>query len=264
MSAVVNDIIEIMDGIAPRELAESWDNAGFLIGRRDNAVKKIMVALDVSPEVVQQAVAQKVDMLITHHPPIFKPLKAICDSSWQSALLLKCIENGIAVYSAHTSLDSVLGGVNDVLAEKLGLQNVTTLVNGCDDGGSLGRVGTLPQKMEFDDFAAMVKRVLGLDFVTGISAGKVVHKVALCGGAGIDFVAEALEHGADTYVTGDIKYHEAQNAVFSGLNLIDATHQGTELPVVAVLADKIALRLAAAGLGAQVLTARETLLFKQY
>ena len=82
--------------------------------------------------------------------------------------------------------------------------------------------------------------------------------------AGIDFVAEALEHGADTYVTGDIKYHEAQNAVFSGLNLIDATHQGTELPVVTVLADKIALRLAAAGLGAQVLTAHETLLFKQY
>ena len=260
MSAVVNDIIKIMDGIAPRELAESWDNAGFLIGRRDNA----MVALDVSPEVVQQAVAQKVDMLVTHHPPIFKPLKAICDSSWQSALLLKCIENGIAVYSAHTSLDSVLGGVNDVLAEKLGLQNVTTLVNGCEDGGSLGRVGILSQKMEFDAFAVMVKRVLGLDFVTGISAGKMVHKVALCGGAGIDFVAEALEHGADTYVTGDIKYHEAQNAVFSGLNLIDATHQGTELPVVAVLADKIALRLAASGLGAQVLTAHETLLFKQY
>ena len=83
MSAVVNDIIKIMDGIAPRELAESWDNAGFLIGRRDNAVKKIMVALDVSPEVVEQAVVQKVDMLVTHHPPIFKPLKAICDSSWQ-------------------------------------------------------------------------------------------------------------------------------------------------------------------------------------
>lgn len=78
-----------------------------------------MVALDVSPEVVQQAVGQKADMLITHHPPIFKPLKNICDSSWQSDLLLKCIENGIAIYSAHTSLDSVLGGVNDVLTEKL-------------------------------------------------------------------------------------------------------------------------------------------------
>ena len=118
--------------------------------------------------------------------------------------------------------------------------------------------------MEFEKFAQVVKEALGLSFVTGISAGKAVYKVALCGGAGIDFIAEALEQGADTYVTGDIKYHEAQNAVFSGLNLVDATHQGTELPVVAVLADKLSLRLAAAGFAAQVLTARETLLFKQY
>ncbi len=264
MSAVVNDIIKIMEGIAPAGLAESWDNAGFLIGRRDNAVKKIMVALDVSPEVVEQAVAQKVNMLVTHHPPIFKPLKNICDNNWQSTLLLKCIENGIAVYSAHTSLDSVLGGVNDVLAAKLGLKNIATLVNNGGEGGSLGRVGILPQKMSFDDFCAMVKRVLGLEFVTGVSAGKDVHKVALCGGAGIDFIGEALEHGADTYITGDIKYHEAQNAAFSGLNLVDATHQGTELPIVTVLADKIALRLSSAGINAQVLTAHETLLFKQY
>ena len=133
-----------------------------------------------------------------------------------------------------------------------------------DNCGALGRVGYLPHKMEFEKFAQIVKEALGLSFVTGISAGKAVYKVALCGGAGIDFIAEALEQGADTYVTGDIKYHEAQNAVFSGLNLIDATHQGTELPVVAVLADKLSLRLAAAGFAAQVLTARETLLFKQY
>lgn len=264
MSATVNDIVKIMDSIAPRNLAEEWDNAGFLIGRGNSSVKKIMVALDVSPEVVQQAVGQKADMLITHHPPIFKPLKNICDSSWQSDLLLKCIENGIAVYSAHTSLDSVLGGVNDVLAEKLGLEKTVSLVKNDANCGALGRVGYLPQKMEFEKFAQIVKEALGLSFVTGISAVKTVYKVALCGGAGIDFIAEALEQGADTYVTGDIKYHEAQNAVFSGLNLIDATHQGTELPVVAVLADKLSLRLAAAGFAAQVLTARETLLFKQY
>ena len=97
-----------------------------------------MVALDVSPEVVQQAVGQKADMLITHHPPIFKPLKNICDSSWQSDLLLKCIENGIAVYSAHTSLDSVLGGVNDVLAEKLGLEKTVSLVKNDANCGAFG------------------------------------------------------------------------------------------------------------------------------
>lgn len=264
MIATVNDIVKIMDSLAPRELAEDWDNAGFLIGRGANPVKKIMVALDVSPEVVEQAVTQKADMLITHHPPIFKPLKSICDSSWQSALLIKCIENGISVYSAHTSLDSVMGGVNDVLAGKLELERTVPLVKNDGNCGALGRVGYLPHKMKFGDFAEMVKRVLNLEYVTAMDAGRTVHKVALCGGAGIDFVASALEHGADTYVTGDIKYHEAQNAVFSGLNLVDATHQGTELPVITVLADKISLRLAADGFAAQVLTAHETLLFKQY
>ena len=125
-------------------------------------------------------------------------------------MLLKCIENGIAVYSAHTSLDSVLGGVNDVLAEKLGLEKTVSLVKNDANCGALGRVGYLPQKMKFEKFAQIVKEALGLSFVTGISAGKTVYKVALCGGAGIDFIAEALEQGADTYVTGDIKYHEAQ------------------------------------------------------
>ncbi len=264
MNAAVNDIIKIMDSIAPRNLAESWDNAGFLVGRRDNAVKKIMVALDVSPEVVQQAVEHKADMLITHHPPIFKPLKNICDSSWQSKLLLECIEHGIAVYSAHTSLDSVLGGVNDVLAAKLGITQTIPLVKNDDNDGALGRIGVLPHKMAFADFCAQVKKALGLPFVTGISAGRDVYKVALCGGAGGDFVAEAIAQGADTYVTADIKYHTAQDAAFSGLNLVDGTHQGTELPVVTVLADKLSLRLAAAGFAAQVLTARETLLFNQY
>ena len=119
MSATVNDIVKIMDSIAPRNLAEEWDNAGFLIGRGSSSVKKIMVALDVSPEVVQQAVGQKA-----------------------------CIENGIAVYSAHTSLDSVLGGVNDVLAEKLGLDKTVSLVKNDANCGALGRVGYLPHKME--------------------------------------------------------------------------------------------------------------------
>ena len=164
MSATVNDIVKIMDSIAPRNLAEDWDNAGFLIGRGSSSVKKIMVALDVSPEVVQQAVGQKADMLITHHPPIFKPLKNICDSSWQSDLLLKCIENGIAVYSAHTSLDSVLGGVNDVLAEKLGLEKTVSLVKNDANCGALGRVGYLPQKMEFEKICADCKRSAGALF----------------------------------------------------------------------------------------------------
>ena len=226
MEATVNDIIKVMDGIAPPNLAEPWDNVGLLVGRSSNTVKKLMVALDVSPEVVEQAVEHKVQMLVTHHPVIFDPIKKMTDRSWLHKLLLDCAENKIAVYSAHTSLDSVLGGVNDVLAEKIGLLHTEVLVPAAGGEAGLGRVGSL--------------------------------HVAVCGGAGAEFIDEALAAGADTFVTGDVKYHTAQNAVYSGLNIIDATHQGTELPMINTLADRIALRLTAGGFNAQVLVAKES------
>ena len=206
MEATVNDIIKVMDGIAPPNLAEPWDNVGLLVGRSSNTVKKLMVALDVSPEVVEQAVEHKVQMLVTHHPVIFDPIKKMTDRSWQHKLLLDCAENKIAVYSAHTSLDSVLK----------------------------------------------------LDNIIAGDAGRRVSKVAVCGGAGAEFIDEALAAGADTFVTGDVKYHTAQNAVYSGLNIIDATHQGTELPMINTLADRIALRLTSGGFNAQVLVAKES------
>ena len=143
MEATVNDIIKVMDGIAPPNLAEPWDNVGLLVGRSSNTVKKLMVALDVSPEVVEQAVEHKVQMLVTHHPVIFDPIKKMTDRSWQHKLLLDCAENKIAVYSAHTSLDSVLGGVNDVLAEKIGLLHTEVLVPAAGGEAGLGRVGCL-------------------------------------------------------------------------------------------------------------------------
>ena len=245
MEATVNDIIKVMDGIAPPNLAEPWDNVGLLVGRSSNTVKKLMVALDVSPEVVEQAVEHKVQMLVTHHPVIFDPIKKMTDRSWQHKLLLDCAENKIAVYSAHTSLDSVLGGVNDVLAEKIGLLHTA----GGEAG--LGRVGCLHEPMTLQEFSEKIKTVLKLDNIIAGDAGRRVSKVAVCGGAGAEFIDEALAAGADTFVT-------AQNAVYSGLNIIDATHQGTELPMINTLADRIALRLTSSGFNAQVLVAKES------
>lgn len=258
MEATVNDIVKIMDGIAPPNLAEAWDNVGLLVGRSDNTVKKIMVALDVSPEVVEQALEHKVQMIVTHHPVIFDPVKKMTDRTWQQKLLLDCAENKIAVYSAHTSLDSVLGGVNDVLAAQLGLQHTEVLVPAAGGEAGLGRVGCLPATLTLQEFSEKIKAVLKLDRVVVGDAGQKVNKVALCGGAGADFISEALTAGADTFVTGDVKYHTAQNAVYSGLNIIDATHQGTELPVINTLADRIALRLTSGGFSTQVLVAKES------
>lgn len=156
MSVNVADIIKIMEEIAPPAMAEDWDNVGLMLGRRCKAVKKLLLALDITGEVVQQAIAQKADMIITHHPLIFRGLKRVTDSEWQQELLLTLAEKGIAVYSAHTNLDCVSSGVNDVLAKKLHLDNVDVL----DSDNGLGRIGIVPV-CSLQEFAAMVKKYCG-------------------------------------------------------------------------------------------------------
>lgn len=258
MEATVNDIAQMMDSIAPPVLAEEWDNVGLLIGRGNAVVKKLMITLDLSPDVLKQAFEQNVRMIITHHPVIFDSVKQLTENTWQQKLLLDCAENKIAVYSAHTSLDSVLGGVSDVLAEALDLKQTEVLMSRVGSDAGIGRVGELSATVTLDEFIEKIKRVLKLDVIAVGNAGKPVRRVALCGGSGADLVDIALSVGADTFITGDVKYHVAQKAVFNGLNIIDATHQATELPVINMLADRIALRLTSGGFRTQVLVAKES------
>lgn len=257
MLATVNDLVELLEELMPSSLAEDWDNVGLMLGRRAKTVKKILLALDLTKEVVEQAIAQKTDLIITHHPAIFKKLKCVVDNDWQQDLLLTLAENGIAVYSAHTNLDCVSAGVNDVLAKLLKLEDIETL----DDSNGLGRIGTVA-KASLADYALLVKEALRADYLAVGDAGRAVHKVAVCGGAGSDLIKIALAKGADTLVTGDVKYHSAQEAVFSGLNIIDAGHQPTELPVLDKLADRLSLRLAEREIDAVVNVAKESLLLR--
>jgi dinuclear metal center YbgI/SA1388 family protein len=257
MLATVNDLVELLEELMPSSLAEDWDNVGLMVGRKGKTVKRILLALDLSKEVVEQAIAQKIDMIITHHPAIFKKLKRVVDNDWQQDLLLTLMENGIAVYSAHTNLDCVSTGVNDVLAKLLKLEDADIL----DDSNGLGRIGFV-DKMTLADYAQFVKTALKADYVIVGDAGKQVHKVAVCGGAGSDLIDLALAKGADTLVTGDVKYHSAQQAVFSGLNIIDAGHQPTELPVLDKLADRLSMRLVERDMDVVVNVARETLLLR--
>ena len=257
MLATVNDLVELLEELMPSSLAEDWDNVGLMVGRKGKTVKRILLALDLSKEVVEQAIAQKIDMIITHHPAIFKKLKRVVDNAWQQDLLLTLMENGIAVYSAHTNLDCVSTGVNDVLAKLLKLEDADIL----DDSNGLGRIGCV-EKMTLADYAQFVKTALKADYVIVGDAGKQVHKVAVCGGAGSDLIDLALAKGADTLVTGDVKYHSAQQAVFSGLNIIDAGHQPTELPVLDKLADRLSMRLVERDMDVVVNVARETLLLR--
>jgi dinuclear metal center YbgI/SA1388 family protein len=257
MLATVNDLVELLEELMPSNLAEDWDNVGLMLGRKGKTVKKILLALDLSKEVVEQAVAQKIDLIITHHPAIFKKLKRVVDNDWQQDLLLTLAENGIAVYSAHTNLDCVSTGVNDVLAKLLKLEDTEIL----DNSNGLGRIGVV-EETSLVEYAQVVKNALKADYVVVGDAGKQVHKVAVCGGAGSDLIDLALAKGADTLVTGDVKYHSAQQAVFSGLNIIDAGHQPTELPVLEKLVDRLSLRLVERDMDVVVNVAKETLILR--
>ena len=257
MLATVNDLVELLEELMPSNLAEDWDNVGLMLGRKGKTVKKILLALDLSKEVVEQAVAQKIDLIVTHHPAIFKKLKRVVDNDWQQDLLLTLAENGIAVYSAHTNLDCVSTGVNDVLAKLLKLEGIEVL----DDSNGLGRIGVV-EETSLAEYAQAVKAALKADYVVVGDAGKKVNKVAVCGGAGSDLIDLALAKGADTLVTGDVKYHSAQQAVFSGLNIIDAGHQPTELPVLEKLADRLSLRFVERHMDVVVNVAKETLILR--
>ena len=257
MLATVNDLVELLEELMPSNLAEDWDNVGLMLGRKGKTVKKILLALDLSKEVVEQAVAQKIDLIVTHHPAIFKKLKRVVDNDWQQELLLTLAENGIAVYSAHTNLDCVSTGVNDVLAKLLKLEDIEVL----DDSNGLGRIGVV-EEASLAEYAKVVKAALKADYVVIADAGKKVYKVAVCGGAGSDLIDLALAKGADTLVTGDVKYHSAQQAVFSGLNIIDAGHQPTELPVLEKLADRLSLRFVERHMDVVVNVAKETLILR--
>lgn len=221
----VNDIYEYIDSIAPFAAQMGFDNSGLQLGRRSAEVKTALLSLDVTDIVIDEAIRAGAQLIISHHPLIFTAIKCVDDEK-----LLRLAENGIAVISAHTSLDIAEGGVNDVLMRLLGAEPECAL-----DAEGCGRIGTLPVAAEFDDFLHMCRDKLNTNGLRYYSAGKAVKRLAVMGGAGGDCVRDAFAAGCDTYVTSDIKYHQFLEAAELGLNLIDGDHFCTEAPVMPVL-----------------------------
>ncbi len=235
----VQTIAEALNRIAPPRLAEEWDNVGLLVGEPNSEVKRILVCLDVSLAAIERAIYLGAEMIVSHHPMIFRPIKNVRLDLPLGRRLKALIKNDIAVFAAHTNLDSAEGGVNDVLAARLGLIDVKPLDQSSEEL-TLGRLGRLETEMSAREFAGHVKRVLRADFVRLIDAGDFsIKKVGICGGAGAEFISKAKFYGADAFVTGDVKYHEAQAAVDNGIHVIDAGHFATEHPIVEVLAEKL-------------------------
>jgi len=344
MSVKCQVIMEALDRLAPRSLAEEWDNVGLLIGSPAQDVHKVLVTLDVTAAVVDQAVACGADMIVSHHPLVFKPLRNIRTDLPQGNLIAKILCHGIAVFAAHTNLDSAQNGVNDILAKTLGLTDIQLLTVDTTEelfklvvfvpathaqvvqdaihragaghigqyshcmfktegtgtflpleGASpfigqqgkveqvqeirmetivpaklrrrvinallkahpyeevaydlyllanqgarygLGRIGNLAEATNLSDLAAMVKEQLKTDFVKVVgSAQQKVLTIAVCGGSGAGLLHKAVFAGADVLITGDVKYHEAQDAAAAGIAVIDAGHFATEQPIVSALSE---------------------------
>ena len=232
----VADIMEFMESLAPKALKMDWDNVGLNCGSKSAPVKKILVALDPFEHVCQEAVDWNADLLVTHHPLIFRPWPMVTDEAAISRGLINLIRHDISHFCAHTNLDCAEGGVNDVLAAKLGLQNVEKVP--ADAHGML-RMGEV-EAQELMDFLTFVKETLRCDGLRYVRGGKPVHKVAVGGGGCASGLYDAILAGCDTFVTSDIKYNDWWDAKEQGLNLIDAGHFHTENPVVSMLAEKIA------------------------
>lgn len=342
MSVTCREVIAELEKLAPAYLAEKWDNVGLLVGHPEQTVRTILVTLDVDQQAVEQAIAVGADMIVAHHPVIFKGVNRIRSDFPQGNLLFALIQNGVAVYAAHTNLDIAPGGVNDVLAQKFALKNsrpltevyreqahklvvfvpvshadqvrmamaeagaghignyshcafqtqgvgtflpladttpyigqqgklefvdecrIETIVPGrlrsriiqamlaahpyeevaYDDyvldnkeaSYGLGRIGELTESVLLGEFISQVKSKLNLNSLKVAGSSKTrINKVAVCGGSGADLIKHAIAAGADVFLTGDVKYHEAQQGVNEGLAIIDAGHFATEQPVVGSL-----------------------------
>jgi len=240
--ATVKDIVSVMNAIAPPAQAMLWDNVGLLVGRENAEVTHVIVALDVTEAVIDEAVRTGAELIVAHHPIIFKGVMSITNGDALGRRLLRLVENGIAVFAAHTNLDVADGGTNDTLCERLGLMNVQPMLY--EEGEmAIGRHGYVPEAVTLGAFAAHVRGCLGLDGLRycGDEMSMVRH-VAVCAGSGgkYSYAKQVIEAGCDVYITSDIGFHTAQDALADGLRLIDATHYATEVPVVEVLRKKLA------------------------
>ena len=237
----VRQLFARLNEMIPRTLSCEWDNDGLMCcPDGDREVRRILVALDATADVCDRAIAGEYDVILTHHPFIFKGLRAIDDGNAIASKAIELIRAGISVMSFHTRLDALEGGVNDTLAKVLGLSEVEAFEG---DGLPLGRVGELESAVDLDSFAKSVKTALDAPFVLVSDAGREAKRVAVLGGDGKGFISAAIAAGADTFVSGRIDYHtmtDTPDLIGGSVNLIEAGHFYTEFPVCKTLCGMVA------------------------
>lgn len=223
----VKELYAKFDERIPVELRESWDNDGLMCSADTSAeVRRVLVVLDVTEEIVDYAIQYGFDLIISHHPLIFKPLGSLTEENHISRKVIKLLCTGVSVFSFHTRADKVYGGVNDCLCDLLGMFDAIPF-----GGDGLGRVGNIGEECELEDFVYKVKQLTASDGVRYADGFNSVRRVAIVGGSGKSYVRDAIAEGADTFVSGDIGYNVMEEAPEMGINLIEAGHYFTEQPV---------------------------------
>ncbi|MFV0577480.1 MAG: Nif3-like dinuclear metal center hexameric protein [Fusobacterium ulcerans] len=228
---ITKDIINFLEEKYPRSNAEEWDNVGLLVGNNKKDVKKIQLSIDATEKAVDYAAQNNVDMIVTHHPLIFKPLKSIVMSELSGRKIIKLIENGLNLYSIHTNLDSSKDGLNDYILELLEVKKCKIIdINANDETAGIGRMYTLEEKITILEYADFIKTKMKIKNVRVISNDlkSKVKKIALINGSGMSYWRKVKSLGADLFITGDIGYHDALDAKESGLHLIDIGHFESE------------------------------------
>ena len=229
----VRDIIDVIESFAPLSVQESWDNSGLCVGSEDDEVTSVLLGLDCTPELVDEAVECGADMIVTHHPLIFSGLKKISPDDQVGAAVIKAIKAGISIYAAHTSADKVIAGVSGAMASRLGLVNVSILDED-GEGTGLGVVGDLPHPVTAAEAVKLVKERFGLKSLRSSRPVEgMISRVAMCGGSGGSLIKAAMASGAQLYLSGDISYHNFFTR--EGFMIMDIGHYESEIEIVDIL-----------------------------
>lgn len=257
----VKEVIKIIERDYPTFLAEEWDNVGLIIGNDNTEVKKIQLSLDATERVIDYAIENKVDMLITHHPVIFKNIKKINNSTVMGKKIIKALENRLSIYSIHTNLDSASGGLNDFILKMLGIERAEIIdINPKDDMSGIGRVYTLDNEILIEEYIWYLKDKLKIKNVRAIirDVKKKVQKIALINGAGIKYWKKVQKMGVDLFITADVGYHEALEIKETGLDLLDIGHFESEKVFTELMLGKLKEK------GIEIIIFNDGPIFKNY
>lgn len=225
----VNNIINEMELLSPTYLKEDFDNVGLMVGDKNKEVKKVLLALDCTLKVIEEAKKENVELIITHHPLIFKRPSSITTDTLQGKKIIELIKNDISLYSSHTNLDSVENGLNDTIVSILGFDNSKILEkNKRDDKAGLGRIVSLKESIQLEDLISKIKKSLNINNLRVVKGKDKVNKIAIINGSGQDFIGKAVALGADCIITGDTTYHFASDYKEMEISILDVGHFASE------------------------------------